>query len=186
MTALYESFKRRLLPYEEKEDFCMATILDPRFKLNWCSGDVYQQCKSLLIVKAKKEDRTGGTCTTEEQERPKKKCRCDDLLDMFFEADDCKPSTSSHVEEEVDKYLSGPKLERHKDPLLFWQVSESTFPNLASLACKYLPIPASSAAVERLFSIGGKIFRPERCRLSDKVFEQLMFIRCNGHLLSSI
>ena len=136
-------------------------------------------------MKAKKEDRTGGSCTTEEQERPKKKSRCDDLLDMFFEADDCKPSTS-YVEEEVDKYLSGPKLQHHKDPLLFWQVSESTFPNLASLACKYLPIPASSAAVERLFSIGGKIFRPERCRLSDKVFEQLMFIRCNGHLLSSI
>ena len=34
MTALYESFKRWLLLYEEKEDFCMATILDPRFKLN--------------------------------------------------------------------------------------------------------------------------------------------------------
>ena len=39
---------------------------------------------------------------------------------------------------------------------------------------KYLAIPTSSAAVSVL-SIGGKIFRPERCRLSDMVFRQLMF-----------
>ena len=44
---------------------------------------------------------------------------------------------------------------------------------------KKITIPASSAAVERLFSIAGKIYRPDRCRLSDSRFEQLMFIRSN-------
>ena len=43
----------------------------------------------------------------------------------------------------------------------------------------YLSVPASSAPVERLFSIAGKVFRPERCRLTDKNFETLMFIRSN-------
>ena len=41
----------------------------------------------------------------------------------------------------------------------------------------------TSGPVERLFSIGGKFFRPERCRLSDSVFEKLMNIKCNGHLV---
>ncbi|KAG7173468.1 putative hAT family C-terminal dimerization region-containing protein 22 [Homarus americanus] len=44
------------------------------------------------------------------------------------------------------------------------------------LAAKYLAILATSAPVERLFSIAGKLFRPERCNLSDKRFEQLMMI----------
>ena len=34
--------------------------------------------------------------------------------------------------------------------------------------------------LERLFSIAGKIFRPERCNLTDSLFEQLMFIRYNN------
>ena len=37
----------------------------------------------------------------------------------------------------------------------------------------------SSAAVERLFSIAGKIYQRDRCRLSDSRLEQLMFIRSN-------
>ena len=43
-----------------------------------------------------------------------------------------------------------------------------------------LGVPASSAPVERLFSIAGKVFKPDRCRLTDKTFETLMFIRCNS------
>ena len=42
-----------------------------------------------------------------------------------------------------------------------------------------LQIPASSGPVERLFSIAGKVFRPDRCRLTDEMFAKLMFIRCN-------
>ena len=37
--------------------------------------------------------------------------------------------------------------------------------------------------VERLFSIAGKVFRPDRCRLTDHTFEILMFIRCNNKLM---
>ena len=36
-----------------------------------------------------------------------------------------------------------------------------------------------SAPVERLFSVAGKVFRPERNRLSDELSETLMVIRCD-------
>ena len=60
------------------------------------------------------------------------------------------------------------------------QINNNKFPLLSNLARKHLAIPATSAPVERLFSIAGKVFRPERCRLTDKTFEQLMIIKCNA------
>jgi len=34
----------------------------------------------------------------------------------------------------------------------------------------------------RLFSIAGRKFKPDRCRLTDRRFEALMFINSNKHL----
>ena len=34
----------------------------------------------------------------------------------------------------------------------------------------------------RLCSVVGKIFRPDGCCLTDKRFEELMFLRCNYHI----
>ena len=77
--------------------------------------------------------------------------------------------------------IPGAPLQKFKcdHPLQYWKENQSTYPDLAKLACCYLHIPASSAPVERIFSIAGRVFRPDRNRLSDKRFQQLMFIGCN-------
>ena len=36
----------------------------------------------------------------------------------------------------------------------------------------WVTVSASSAAAERLFSIVGKVVRPERCQLSDSMFQK--------------
>ena len=46
------------------------------------------------------------------------------------------------------------------------------------------PVP-SSAAVERLFSMGSDILKPKRSRLTAKNFEKLVFLRGNMSLLKS-
>ena len=56
-----------------------------------------------------------------------------------------------------------------------------SFPWLSTLAMKYLAAPVSSAPVERIFSVGGKIFPPDRCCLLDTTFQHLMFIKLNRH-----
>jgi zinc finger BED domain-containing protein 1 (E3 SUMO-protein ligase ZBED1) len=53
------------------------------------------------------------------------------------------------------------------------------YPLLAKLARKLLAVPASTAAVERVFSETGYIMRPHRRRLADKQAENLFFLKCN-------
>ena len=64
----------------------------------------------------------------------------------------------------------------------FWKDCTDTYPKLTILTMKYLAVPASSDPVERLFSIAGKVFRPDRYNLSDKTFEIPMFLRANMNL----
>ena len=54
---------------------------------------------------------------------------------------------------------------------------------MSKLAKRYFCVPASSGPVQRLFSVAGNIYRPERCRLTDTVIENLMFIKCNSYIL---
>ena len=88
------------------------------------------------------------------------------------------PSSAS----ELGRYLEQPVEDEDVDPLQYWQTNRETFPHLAKMAVHHLTVVASSAPVERLFSIAGKIFKPERALLSDTRFEELMFLRCNSHL----
>ena len=68
-----------------------------------------------------------------------------------------------------------------KAKIRFWLENRSKFSILAEVAREVLSIPLLSSPVERLFSIAGKVFTPERCRLTDARFQELMLIiRCNN------
>lgn len=89
---------------------------------------------------------------------------------------------SSHqvgISKEMDNYFSLPRISNDEDVLGFWKCNERKYPTLTKLATIYLAIPASSAPVEKIFSIGEKIFRHDRCRLTcnSDLFQTLMFIR---------
>ena len=81
---------------------------------------------------------------------------------------------------ELDLYLSEDEEETGCN-MMYWGLNSNKFPVLSKMAQIYLALPASSAPVERLFSIG-KNFRAERCTcmLSDETFETLMFLKCNN------
>jgi len=67
-----------------------------------------------------------------------------------------------------------------ENTLQFWDRSQTN-----SLDKLYLPtsralnLPASSAAVERVFSQGGIVMRPHKERLTDKPLSHLIFLKCN-------
>lgn len=61
------------------------------------------------------------------------------------------------------------------DPLDWWRINESRFPNLAKLARKYLFVPASSASSERLFSCSRRIATEFRASLKPSTIVDLSF-----------
>jgi hypothetical protein len=67
--------------------------------------------------------------------------------------------------------------------LNFWREKQYRWDSLAKVAKKVLGVPASSSAVERMFSIAGHIYSVKRRRMKPKIFEQLVFCKLNEHLL---
>ena len=80
---------------------------------------------------------------------------------------------------ELETYFQELGQEMDTYPLDYWKINYINYPTLAKLANKPLSTPATSAPVERLFSIAGKVFRPKRCSLKDDTFEKLLMIKCN-------
>ena len=186
VSALKLSLKKRMPYYEEIESYQLAAVLDPRFKLSWANDEEKEPLISLLKATITKMERRTLRSTNEQptqqeeqnNEPPAKKTKTlFSFIDMPSQSQsDANKSTS----EELDAYLQSERVSMTTNPLQFWKENESRYSSLAKIAREVLGVPSSSAAVERLFSTAGKIFSPERCRLTDNRFEQLMFIRCNN------
>lgn len=98
------------------------------------------------------------------------------------------PSNSASNEEnifeaEIEKYIQMPKVDLDTDPLNWWKIFNSDFPNLSQLAKKYLCIQGTSVPCERLFSYAGNVITNKRSLLSEDHAEQLIFLAKNSHFL---
>ena len=119
--------------------------------------------RSIQLVSQDKE-----CCISEESEESGMESVEDQLFQNLYD----KLSKRQAQEDYVKKFLEQPPNKN---------LEEKDFSNafLKDLFIRYnSPIP-SSAAVERLFSLGKDILRPKRCRMTDKYFEMLLFLRAN-------
>ena len=177
--TLQASIKKRLSKYEENKTLQLTSVLDPRWKISWCTSQEAEDLTSILKDKVAAMAPKSEECNPAQPPPKKKQCRFLSYMQFSTTAPQNNIQSSS---KQVDEYLSSPSLSDEADSLAFWKGHQDQFPELAKLACEYLHVPASSAPVERLFSVAGKTFRPERCLLSDNRFEQLMFVRSNFKL----
>lgn len=66
---------------------------------------------------------------------------------------------------------------RDADPFLWWRKRLQTYPLLAVVARKWLAVPASSAASERMFSAAGLTVTKDRSRLGTERVGTLVFLK---------
>ena len=148
----------------------MFLPLSFRLKLDWCTEEEASHVKGLLHNAM--PDAQLVLAPEDETSPPPKRAR----LFTFMKSKPKSAPTDSNSE--LTLYLDEPPLSE-SNPLHYWQSHVSSYPRLAGLAEKYLGVVPSSAAVERTFSTAGKVFRPDRCRMTNDHFETIMMIKCN-------
>jgi zinc finger BED domain-containing protein 1 (E3 SUMO-protein ligase ZBED1) len=87
------------------------------------------------------------------------------------------------AKQEVDTYrtmaghqFNEGKLDVKANILMWWKVHAVRFPYLSRLARRYLAMPATSASVERLFSVAGQVVTAKRARLDPSTVTLLVFL----------
>jgi hAT family C-terminal dimerisation region len=86
---------------------------------------------------------------------------------------------------QIRKYLdSNFDSSNFTDALSFWNSDSiaNEYHQLYNAANRVLSVPASSAAIERVFSQGGLIAVPHRASMTDKTLSSLLFLKCNFNL----
>jgi hypothetical protein len=161
--------------------------LDPRFhSLTFLTSAEAGKCTDALKaayidleIKMDKDDVSDSAGVP----RPKKKARVNDS-EVFSDftsniLDNLSPTKGAVAQTELQKYLAHPAEERQCNPLDWWRLNANRYPKLATLARRYLAIPASSAASERLFSKLKLTATAARQNLGTENLCMLLFVSCH-------
>ena len=178
-----------------KKFWLLASMLDPRFKKLSFKNDrlltpeMRARALSLLRTEFEKNykgklSRTGAAPQRDAPPvaSPHRKRRKVSVAGFFANSDSEESEEEEQGEvDELDAYLALPqiKFKTERDSTEWWKEHSKDFPNVAVMARQYLGCPASSATVERLFSLVGIAFAAKRKRAEAGTIEDIMFARCN-------
>jgi hypothetical protein len=97
--------------------------------------------------------------------------------DSDSESDLFKPRGISNFEPEYTRWMKQQPIKRDTDILRYWASKEYEYPTIARMARDHLAIPATSAASECVFSVGGDIITKKRNRLGADNTRKLLCLR---------
>lgn len=95
-------------------------------------------------------------------------------------------STSPALADEITTYFLLPVARETKNPLSWWKTKQEIFPILSIIARKYLGIPATSVASERLFSDAGNHITAKRSLLDPGLLGRMIFLKRNMQTMDHI
>lgn len=99
----------------------------------------------------------------------------DEILPLTKKTRSC---VTEKIQDEIALFMKEPT----DDPSLLFKKKEF-YPCLHRLAVRVFCVPATSAPVERVFSLSGIIMRSHRSRLTKNMLSKLTLLNCNQHLL---
>ena len=183
---LVAEIDQRFSPILADKLYKVAAFLDPQHKLKWCKKNEAKcaEVKATVLELMQKVDLVTQTKSSH-SDGPRCKKR-PSLLDYSDDEDDddnerCDMEVKG-CETELQLYIDSQKSD---DVLRFWESKKSVFPRLYAITRQIFSVPATTAGVERLFSIAGYILSCRRLSLIDRNFEDQVFAHCNSDLLAN-
>ena len=197
------------VPRDVKQFWFIASLLDPRFKkltfkhdgmlsdsmrvraIKWLTAEFNLNYKGKVVEKQAAAEAGGAAVDPAVDQSaafpPHLKRRKTSAASFFADSseedsgDDAHGAAGLAAEEELEAYLELPQIKytTEQSMLDWWKTNTATFPNIAVMARQYLGCPASSAAVERLFSQVGIAFSAKRKKSGADTLESIMFTHAN-------
>ncbi len=167
--ALLAGLKKRFGAIMNDKDYIIATILHPKFKMNYFSVEQRLEFRQLLlsfVLQVQSELSTlSGTISEGEGSVPVNDDS--DFYSVIIDSEETNNAAAA-VQDQVAGYFSSRS--NSVDALL-------AYPALVEAFKKSNSTLPSSATVERLFSAAAQILTVRRCNLSDDNFDKLVFMR---------
>ncbi|XP_045069953.1 E3 SUMO-protein ligase ZBED1-like [Coregonus clupeaformis] len=161
-TDLTKSIKTKVLAYLNnkygdpniQELLDVACFLDPRFKIQYISTDnipaIKTRLKTEIVDLAQRTYHWEKRSRTETVQMPQSAQSLGEKtkrsLGSFFKTSSASPSLPVNLEDvaeaEINNYLMTPTIDGEDDPLAWWRVHKISYPQLCTMARKYLCVPA--------------------------------------------
>ena len=186
-SLIHESLKAKFNDIETNEIYTNSCLFDPRYK----NVVFTSKLKAQKAVEAAKKDAIENLEELEVNESDDNASESGEETDELwgnFEANAAKFTKRSKnvdhrldcIELEMKKYLSIPKIDRKSCPIKWWNnIGRNQFPFLFAAAKKYLCMPATSVASERIFSRAGAILNKKRSALDKQHANMLITLNTN-------
>lgn len=159
----------------------VASAFHPTFNTLWFMDDQDRAEEIKMIIREEYERNIPRDDTSSQKANPIDQdfaSNENNPLSNLFKRRNINVETKLAIDNiEFDRYFELSLVDRIVDPHKWWMENKSSFPVMAKLARKYLAIPATSVASERIFSYTGGIITDKRNRLSDDVVSDIIY--CN-------
>lgn len=160
---------------KETSHIDMSSYIDPRFDNHNVGAMEAVVRLDAVAISAENHDPLPVQVSTERGTKS-------NLADLFADDDmiDTGPDNPvCPIDDEISRFAGERRLAYSENVLDWWKSRQSVYPILSQVARKYLCISASSVAVERVFSVSGRVLTKFRLSLTDEHSEQQVFLSKN-------
>jgi hypothetical protein len=178
-SSLIETLRERFDSNEDDPVLSICTLLDPRFKSSGFTNATKLK-KAERLVESMVESiviSSNSSISTSVGENINNKPIMTKLAANMAKK---HMETNNSNQSELNLYKGQPLLDIGEDVLVYWDERKCVFPKLYIIARRYLIIPSTSAASERIFSLAGNIISSKRTKLSASHINMLIFLNKNN------